>query len=227
MTLEADFSAGGTYSLRINVDPRIFLATDPTTLPPVPASWYREQTPEQIAATHQKAQEYLSGALVVLFEGKKDVLPACEIQPIDGSDNTPLKADTLEVHLLAVAKGEVPAGATTFQIDFAHDANTSLILLHTQGGNSDLRPQVIFPGETSRAFHLKAAAPPVTASPASPQAAPSAKQSPSPASDANRLYLIVAVSITAILVIVGWQLLKHYRHHHRFHRRPKPNDVNN
>jgi hypothetical protein len=216
MTIEADFASDGSYSLRINVDPRTFLATDPTTLPPVPASWYREQTPEQTAATHRRAQEYLSGALGVLFEGRKSTLPECQIQAIDGSDNTPLEADTQEVHLLATARGGIPVGATSFQIDFAKDANTSLILLHTQAGKSDLRPQVIFPGEASRAFRLAAA--PVTAPPQAPR--------PAPASS-NRLYLVVALSVASILVIVGWQMLKHYRHHHRFHRRPKANDVNN
>ena len=63
MTVEAEFQSDGGYALRINVDPRTFLAPDPTTLPPVPASWYREQTPEQIAATHERAQYYLAEAL--------------------------------------------------------------------------------------------------------------------------------------------------------------------
>ena len=50
MTVEAEFNSAGGYTLRINVDPRTFLAADPTSLPPVPASWYLEQTPEQAAA---------------------------------------------------------------------------------------------------------------------------------------------------------------------------------
>jgi hypothetical protein len=213
MTVEADFAADQSYVLRINVDPRTFLAADPTTLPPVPASWYREQTPDQMAATHQKAQEYLSSALGVLFGGQKSVLPAYEVQAIDGADNTPLKEDTQEVHLLATVRGRVSTGATTFQIEFGKDANTSLILLHTQAGKAELRPQVIFPGETSRVFQFTQAAEPPPASPA-----------PLPPSNSNRLYLIIALSVACIIVTVGWQLLKRYRHHHRLHRRPRSDD---
>lgn len=206
MTVEAEFSSSGGYTLRINVDPRTFLATDPTSLPPVPAAWYQEQTPEQVAATHEKAQEYLASALGVLIDGKKVVLPACKIRAMDGADNTALKAETQEVHLLGTVTGQLPVNATTFQIDFAKDANTSLILLHAQAGNKELRPQVIFPGETSRPFRLK-----VTAA-AAPAGAPAGKS--------NQIYLIIAISVACIVIISGWMLLSHYRHHHRGHRKP-------
>ncbi len=208
MTVEAEFAADRTYTLKINVDPRTFLAADPTTLPPVPGSWYREQTPEQRATTHQKAREYLSSALGVLFGGQKSVLPDCEIQAIDGADNNPLKADTQEIHLLATARGRIPESAATFQVDFAKEANTTLILLHTQAGSAEPRPQVIFPGETSRVFQLKIiepAAPP----PASP-----------PPAATNPVFLFIVLTITIILGIVAWQLLNRHRHHHRAHRKP-------
>lgn len=208
MTIEANFSATGGYSLRINVDPRTFLAADPTSLPPVPGSWYRDQTPGQVAATHEKAQQYLINSLGVLFNGQKIPLPPCEIQAMDGADNTPLKAETQEVHLLATTKGLLPADATTFQIDFAKDANTSLILLHTQAGNTEIRPQVVFPGETSRPFQLKV----------SPAVAAASVAPPPP--KFNDVFLIVVVSLTCIAFIIGWQLLNRYRHHHRAHRKP-------
>ena len=211
MTVEAEFQSDGGYALRINVDPRTFLAPDPTTLPPVPASWYREQTPEQIAATHERAQDYLAEALGLLFEGKKVPLPPCRIEAINGEDNTPLSEETQELHLLATAAGRVPAAAT-FQIDFSKAANTSLILVHSRAGKSDLRPQVLFPGETSREFQLA-----LVETKALPPAAPPA-QAVAPAS---RLFLVVLISISIVLVLVGWRLLLHYRHHHRAHRKPR------
>lgn len=207
MTVEAEFDSTGGYTLRINVDPRTFLASDPTSLPPVPASWYLEQTPDQVAATHEKAQQYLARSLGLLFEGKKATLPACKIQAMDGADNTPLKADTQEVHLLAAASGRLPANSTSFQVDFAKDANTSLILLHSMAGKTELRPQVIFPGETSRPFQLHVVA-------------PAALPPDAPASQAGNIYLIIALSVACIVIITGWLLLSHYRHHHRAHRRP-------
>lgn len=212
MTIEAEFAGEGAYALKINVDPRTFLAPDPTTLPPVPASWYREQTPEQIAVTHERAQDYLTGALILLFDGQKVPLPPCRIEAINGEDNTPLSEETREVHLLATTTGRVPDAAATFQIDFAKTANTSLILLHSKGGKSDLRPQVLFPGETSREFRL-----------GTPEKKPVELAAPRAqvASSASRLLLLLAVSISVVLVIVGWRLLSHYRHHHRAHRPPR------
>lgn len=205
MTLEADFSGEGAYTLRINVDPRTFLATDPTSLPPVPASWYREQTSEQLSATQMKAREYLSRALGLRFSGQKVALPACEVQAIDGADNTPLKPETQEVHLLAVAHGRLHQGATDFQLDFAKDANTTLILIASQTGQASPRPQVIFPGETSRPFVFLSAP-----QPSSP-----------PKVESRRSQLTVIVSlIAATAVFIGWILLNKYRHFHRGHRRP-------
>lgn len=206
MTIEAEFSSTGGYTLRINVDPRTFLAADPTSLPPVPASWYREQRPEQVAATHERTQRYLAGSLGLLFNEQKIPLPACQIRAMDGADNTPLKADTQEVHLLATASGQVPENAAIFQIDFAREANTSLILLQTLAGHAEPRPQVVFPGETSRPFQLKETHAAVVARP--------------PAAKGNEVYLIITVVVVGLVVIRGWMLLRRYRHHHRAHRRP-------
>lgn len=215
MTVEAAFSRDRTCTLIINVDPRTFLAAEPTTLPPVPAAWYREQTPEQLTATHVRAQEFLSRSLGVLFDGKRAELPSCRIEPINGEDNTPLTDETKEVHLLASAELSVPDAAAGFQIDFDKSANTSLILVHTQDGK-DLRPQVLFPGETSRSFSLQPA----------PPAGPPAIQPP-PGTPASRVFLVIAISAAVILLLTSWRLLAYYRHHHRLHARPKSNDVNN
>lgn len=211
MTVEADFAPGGAYTLRINVDPRTFLATDPTTLPPVPGSWYREQTPEQVAATHEKAQQYLRGAVGLIFNDEKMPLPGCQIQAMDGADNTPLKPETEEVHLLATVEGRLPKGANTFRVDFAKDANTSMILLLSQQGRAEPRPQVVFPGEVSRPFELKVAA---AAAPPKPSPAPSAATE---SAAGGKIFLVLLTAAAGIAVIMGWRLLKHYRHHHRGH----------
>ncbi len=212
MTLEASFASDGSYSMTINVDPRTFMAADPTTLPPVPGSWYREQTPSQITATHQKAAEYLSRSLGLVFDGQKVLLPECVFQAIDGADNTPFDAETQEVHLLATTRGTVPAGAATFQVDFAKEANTTLILLATPPGSSTARARVVFAGETSPVMRLHpegAAAPPVR------------QLASEPVPEGNPVWLMLVGAAGLIAVIVGWRLLAHYRHHHRFHRKPR------
>lgn len=215
MTVEAEFSADGRYAFQINVDPRTFLASDPTSLPPVPASWYLDQPAEQAAATKAKAQEYLSRALGLVFGGNKAPLPICEILPIDGEDNTPLEPDTQEVHFLAKTSGSVPPGTASFQVEFSKDANTTLILLPRQTGNSAARPQVVFPGETSRAFAL-------TIPEQTPPGFPGPKSSPK--SLPSRIGVGLLTVFVLVLLFQGWRLLNKYRHHHRAHQRPKNSD---
>jgi hypothetical protein len=210
MTVEADFSLAGSYTLRINVDPRTFLATDPTTLPPVPGSWYREQTPEQVAATHEKAQQYLRSALGLLFNNEKVPLPDCQLQAMDGADNTPLNPDTQEVHLLATVQGRPPEGATTFRLDFAKDANTSMILLLSHEGRAEPRPQVVFPGEVSRPFQL-------TGATSSAAARPSVPQPGTETGGMGQFFVALVTAAAGIALIIGWRLLNRYRHYHRGH----------
>ena len=207
ITVEAEFTLGGSYTLRVNVDPRTFLAADPSSLPPVPASWYQGQTPEQVAATHAKAREYLVTSLGVLFNGRKTSLPACEIRAMDGADNTALKADTQEVHFLVTYRGQVPSAASSFEIEFGKNANTSLILLQSEAGQSEVRPQVVFPGETSRPFQVRASAAD------SPGIAPSPKT--------HDIYLTLGISGACIAVIFGWALLTRFRQYHQTHRQPR------
>ena len=59
MTIETRFKQNGNFDLTINFDPRAFLAADPRTLPPVVGSWFSDQSPEQAAATLEKARDYL------------------------------------------------------------------------------------------------------------------------------------------------------------------------
>jgi len=212
MTMEAGFAADRTYELKISVDPRAFLAGDPTSLPPVSAAWYLGQNPGQVAGTHERAQRYLEEVLGLIFDGKKVEMPACRIEAINGEDNTPLNEESQEVHLLARVGGIVPEGATTFQIDFSKTASTSLIIVHSQGGKEDLQPQALFPGETSRAFQIESG----SNAPPGSVPRPVAKNA-----SGNRLFLVIAISVMLVLVLLGWRLLLHYRHHHRAHRRPR------
>jgi hypothetical protein len=205
----ASFKKDRSYTLTINLDPRSFLAPDPTTLPPVPGSWYRDQSKEQIAATHAKARDYLAQVVSLIFSTTKAEQPAADLVAIDGNDNTPFKAETEEIHLLATLRGTLPAAASDFQIAYAKTATTSLILLIEHEGETERRPQVIFPGETSRAIKLAAEALPL----------------PPPALPKSNDFLLMSIlSITVILLIIGWRLLIRYRHYHRSHRKPRSDD---
>lgn len=157
MTIEAEFTQDHRYTLRINLDPRVFLSDQPTSLPPVTADWYLSQSDSQKQETYTKATEYLEENVGLGFGEQTLKVPACEFVALDGATNEPVKPDTAETHLLATAKGEVPAGSDSFKVVFGKAANVSLILLNSEEGSNDKRPQVIFPGETSRPFKISKA----------------------------------------------------------------------
>ncbi|TDU70911.1 hypothetical protein EI77_02029 [Prosthecobacter fusiformis] len=159
MTIEADFNQGGGYTLRMNLDPRVFLSDQPTSLPPVSADWYLNQTDEEKRVTYEKATEYLRANVGLTFNDEKVPLPACEFVALDGATYEEVKPDTTETHLLATGKSEVPEGADSFKIAFGRMANVSLILINGEEGNEERKPQVIFPGETSLPFKITRAAP--------------------------------------------------------------------
>jgi hypothetical protein len=207
MTIESRFTASGNFDLTINFDPRAFLATDPRSLPPVAGAWFSDQSPDQAAATLQKAEDYLRQSVGLIFNGRPIPLPKLTIQPIDGADNTPLKADTQELHLLAKCAAPIPEGASEFQIAFAKSAAIDLILLNALENAAERKPQVLFPGETSRPFVFRSPpSPPPTAVEVSPKG-----------STISTVMLVIALAA----VFIGWRLLKKYRRFHRGHRKPK------
>ena len=209
ITLETRFQPAGNFDLLIDFDPRVFLAFDPRSLPPIEGAWFSDQSPDQAAATLRKADEYLKKSLTLVFNGRQTSLPKLTIQPIDGTDNTLLKPDTQELHLLAKCSAPIPKEATEFQVAFAKSAAVDLILLNTFENASERRPQVLFPGETSRPFLFRHnTTPPLVASKTSPTSS----------------HPSVALLITLIAIFIGWRLLKKHRHFHRGHRKPKEQD---
>jgi hypothetical protein len=157
MTIEADFDAQGHFKMKVNVDPRVIISDQPTTLPPVEAAWYLDQTPEQVKATYEKAVAYLNAQLKIQFGPNAWPLPQVSWQAMDGTTNLPLTAETKEVHLLATIKGSVPADQSTFALGFGQTAQVSLILLLKNPGLTEPKVMVLFPGETSRPFSVTAA----------------------------------------------------------------------
>lgn len=155
ITAEALFRSDGGYTLKISLDPRVFLSDQPTSLPPVPAEWFTSQSETEVADTWAKAGGYLQRSFELRFGETTVPLPEPQFQPMDGATNAPLTAQTAEVHILATLEGHVPAvpgGGAGFVIRFGEKANTSLILLNSVDGEPERRPQVLFPGETSRPF---------------------------------------------------------------------------
>lgn len=150
MTVEATFEAGGAFELKVNLDPRVFLSSIPTSLPPVAADWYLNQTPEQVQASYKAATEHLKKHLEARFGGIAQAWSEVVWQAMDGATNEKVTAETTETHLLGVLKGKVPAGKGEFGLAFAKESQVSLILLLKTPEMSEPKVQVLFPGETSR-----------------------------------------------------------------------------
>lgn len=152
MTIEADFDSTGQFVMQVNVDPRVILSDQPTSLPPVVAAWFLDQTPEQSKATWQKAETYLRENVKLQFGSIVLPLPEVTWQAMDGITNLPLTTETTEVHLLATIKAAVPVGQGTFVLGFGQAAQVSLILLLKNPSLTEPKVMVLFPGETSRPF---------------------------------------------------------------------------
>lgn len=200
ITLEAMFAADRGYTLRVNLDPRIFLSAQPTALPPVEAGWYLNQSETERQETHLRATEYLRKNLGLRFGSTNVAWPELELTAIDGTSLEPLKPDTAETHLLAVAKGRVPDAAAPFELVFGPEANVSLILLNSEDGKPERRPQVLFPGESSRPYKR-------TAAPAPVLAAPPPTPTPAPATRGFRLDdALLLLGLPLIVFAVAWRL---------------------
>lgn len=205
LTVEAFFAADRGFTLRINVDPRLILSDQPASLPPVPVEWYTDQKPEERAAAEQKAAAYLRKVLTMKFGTMTAAVEKCSFLPMDGATNMPLSADTKEVHLLAETKGKVPAGQDAFSLALSQEAGVSMILMNSFEGTMERRPNVVFPGESSRPFRLafpaaSAPAPAVSGSEATPDVLGDAKSRP-PATSRS-VAILVAVLLAAVIVVV-------------------------
>ncbi|HYF34997.1 MAG TPA: hypothetical protein VD994_06865 [Prosthecobacter sp.] len=153
MTVEADFARNRAFTLKINFDPRLFLSDQPTTLPPVPASWYQDQSDTERAKTHEDALAYLRKNLKLRFGEETPPLPKLDILAINGADSKPLTDETTEVHLLATGRGIIPGSAKAFSLRLGRAANAAIILV-TRVEGQDATLAVTFPGETSQEFPL-------------------------------------------------------------------------
>ena len=167
LTLEAAFQADGRYVMKANVDPRLFLAAVPSSLPPVAACWYLDQTPAQRQAMESQATDYLRKTVRLHFGDRSIDLPATAWTAMDGATNEALKPESAETHLLGEIQGLSPAA--DLRVHLAPAANTSLILLSRvgPGDEAERRPIVLFPGETSPAITVPV--PPVIPPSASPR----------------------------------------------------------
>lgn len=153
ITVEAEFSAGREVTLRVNLDPRLFLSAQPASLPPVPAAWWFDQNEEERARSLAAAEAYIEKNIRFDAGGSR-LEGRWKMVAIDSASAFPLGPNSAEAHLLAEHRGPLPDAAGEFKVTLDERAAVGLILLNSAEGRPERHPQAIFPGESSRGFML-------------------------------------------------------------------------
>ena len=153
LVVEAEFTNTRESTIRVNIDPRLILSDQPTTLPPVAAAWYLDQDADAKMKAAELAQAYLAKPLVFKV-GDTVMKLEWKFVGIDSATNLPLNTNSAEVHLLAEAKGPLPAVQGDFVVELSKNSTISMILLNSREGVKERRPDVRFPGEVSRGYPL-------------------------------------------------------------------------
>jgi hypothetical protein len=151
ITVEVELTAEG-YELSLNIDPRLFLAANPSALPPLGAGWWLDQTPEEQQAVLVKAAQYVGETLTLRVGGAPCPWPNIVWTAINGEDNTPVNRGGAELHLLGIVTKTHPGAKLSF--DLLPKANSSVILFGTVVGRPIRRAQVLFAGESSKVIAL-------------------------------------------------------------------------
>ncbi|WP_156346102.1 hypothetical protein [Verrucomicrobium spinosum] len=196
LVVEAIFHPDRTCELKVNLDPRLFLHEVPSTLPPIPGSWWRDQSEADRAFNQDRARQYVASTLQFLF-GTAQTQPSWTVQAIDSTLTTPLSPTSAEVHLLASCRVKPSADASDFKLTLARAAAVPVILLNSELDNPKVTPQSVYPGETSRAFPLPLK---TTAAPEPAPITPSAPQN-----DSSTLWrLVLTCALLAGVAAVFW-----------------------
>lgn len=204
IVIEAEFTATREAVVKVNLDPRLFLHPVPTSVPAVPASWWFSQDDAAKEKTKQQAVEYVTRTLAFNV-GTTALEGEWKVQPIDSVSAFPIAETSTEVHLLAECHRALPSVPGDFKVTIDKKCAVAVILLNSNAGDAERRPQSLFPGETSRGFPL----------PVLPQ------PSPSPAAPASKNWLsrnLPAIGIcTLVAALLGFVL--------RPRRSPSPQTV--
>jgi hypothetical protein len=155
VVIEAEFNANRQAVIKVNLDPRLFLSAQPTLLPPVPASWWFEQDVTAQESTRKAAAEYVQRTFAFTV-GTAGVPAEWKVEPIDSASAFPLGEASTETHLLVEHRGPLPTSAGDFKVAVGKECAVAVILLCSNAGDQERRPQSLFPGETSRPFVLPA-----------------------------------------------------------------------
>ena len=154
LALEAEFQADGSFVCRVTLDPRLFLAADPSAMPPVGPEWFLDQDPEAWGKSQLQAAERLSELLKTSLGKRVLDWKGASWQAMDGNSNGPLTRDSAETHLLATLRGRVESGQGPFAVSLATSSPVALIVLTQRPDDEKPQVQALFAGETSQGLEV-------------------------------------------------------------------------
>lgn len=209
LVVETVFEQNGNYELKVNLDPRLFLNPVPSSLPPVPGTWWVEQDASAQAKNKKEAVDYLGRTVQFLQSSSSTPLSLnWEILAVDSVLITPLTATSAEVHLLASHRGKLVASGGDFKVALDKSSAVPAIVVNRVAPAGKPEPQSVYPGESSRTFPLPIA---TTQAPPEPKIDSSthghgteARQGESAQSLNWRVAAVVALAFALVATIL-WQ----------------------
>jgi hypothetical protein len=219
MVAEAEFNPAREVVLLVNLDPRLILTEQPSSVPPVPASWWFGQDEHARTNTLALAAAYVDAQLKFRV-GTSEIHGTWKVQPVDGATVTPVTPSSAEVHLLVEHRGPLPEVPGDFKLTVAKSCAVPTLLVNAMAGAEQRQPQAVFPGESSRGFALPALVPKAVTGSSGPLAETGAatKLTPAPApapslfskwAPGHALWAhgLFAVAVTCVLLGRFWSAL--------------------
>lgn len=153
--VRSEFLKDGSCTVRIELDPRCFVAA-PITEPYTVKRALDAMTPDRKAELQKLARDLLKTSIEFLFEPTGKVEPNFAIE-FASLNAAPLKADDDPVMLICTWKTQTPAGAIGWRLKTTKAAKFAVIFRNHIEGVEQPRFSVLFPGETSFLLELTTA----------------------------------------------------------------------
>lgn len=153
--VRSQFMKDGSCTVKIELDPRCFVA-EPITTPYTVKSELDAMTLERKEELRKLSRELINMSVEFLFEPSGKVAPDFAVE-FSGINEAPLKNDEDPVMLICTWKTKPPVGATGWKLRATKAAKFAVIFRNHIEGVEQPRFSVLFPGETSFLLELTTA----------------------------------------------------------------------
>jgi alkaline phosphatase D len=157
--VRAYFTPEGKCTLTVEVDPRCFEA-DPENAPSLMQPVVTTLKPERVAELKTQARNLVEKYIEFFFEPTGVVKPVFRFE-FTGHNQGPLDREDDIAVLTGTWETRVPEGSTSWRIRATQETPLAVIFRNYLSGVEQPKFSVLFPGETSFPFDLKAPAQPL------------------------------------------------------------------